>query len=189
MATEQDLEELTIRDFGEQWQRYQIDDGYYASKNLLADIVGPLFDLADLEGKTVCDIGSGTGRIVNMLLDWGAHQVTAVEPSKAAEVLARNTQGKNVRIINAPGDRIPPDVNADYVFSIGVLHHIADPAPVVQAAHTALVPGGKILVWLYGFEGNEAYLRVIEPIRKITPKLPDTALIGICHLLNLVLDY
>jgi predicted RNA methylase len=39
-------------------------------------------------GRQVADIGSGTGRIVAMLLAAGAARVTAIEPSRAFEVLA-----------------------------------------------------------------------------------------------------
>jgi SAM-dependent methyltransferase len=41
------------------------------------------------------------------------------------------------------------------IFSqIGVLHHITDPKPSVEAAYKALRPGGHFLVWLYGKEGD-----------------------------------
>ena len=66
------LKQQTILDFGEQWARYRDNEAYYASAGLLADIMEPLLPIADIKGKRVADIGSGTGRIVNMLLDAGA---------------------------------------------------------------------------------------------------------------------
>jgi len=58
----------TIRDFGEQWSHYGGNDGFYGSVELLQDMLGPLVALDELEGARVADIGSGTGRIVRMLV-------------------------------------------------------------------------------------------------------------------------
>jgi SAM-dependent methyltransferase len=179
----------TIADFGEQWTRFTKNEGFYASLELFRDICGPLLDADALRGKLVCEIGSGTGRIVSMLLAAGAARVIAIEPSAAFEVMKANLAGSADRIdfVRAPGEAIPSGRDLDYVFSIGVLHHIYDPAPVVRAAYRALRPGGKMLVWLYGREGNEAYLRIVEPLRRITVTLPRPLLAGISHVLNLFL--
>jgi SAM-dependent methyltransferase len=181
--------EKTIADFGEQWTCYTSNDGYYASSELFRDICGPLLEMDSLRGAAVGDIGSGTGRIVAMLLAAGAAGVIAVEPSDAFDILKANTADEAGRIeyLNGPGEAIPAGRDLDYVFSIGVLHHIYDPAPVVRAAYRALRPGGKMLVWLYGREGNEAYLRIVEPLRRITVSMPRPLLAGISHLLNVFL--
>ena len=179
----------TIDDFGEQWTRYTTNDGYYASPELFEDICGPLLDVSDLAGASVGDIGSGTGRIVRMILSAGAARIVAVEPSDAYDVLKANTAqwAGRIEYIRGRGEAIPSDRNLDYVFSIGVLHHIYDPTPVVRAAFEALRPGGKFVAWLYGREGNEAYLRFVEPLRRITVKLPQPALAAVSHVLNLCL--
>ncbi len=179
----------TIADFGEQWTRYTENDGYYASVDLFEDICGPLLASDEIAGKRVGDIGSGTGRIVSMLLDAGANRVVAVEPSDAFTVLQENTREAADRIdyVHGRGEAIPAGADLDYIFSIGVLHHIADPAPVVRAIYDALRPGGRCLIWLYGYEGNEAYLRFVQPLRRLTVKLPQPALAAISHLLNLCL--
>ena len=184
-----DRTQRTIDDFGDQWTRYTTNDGYYASLDLFRDICGPVLDPAALKGAAVADIGSGTGRIVSMLLAAGAGRVIAIEPSDAFDVLKANTAGQADRIeyVRGTGEAVPSGRNLDYVFSIGVLHHIDDPAPVVRAAHAALRPGGRMLVWLYGREGNESYLRLVEPLRKVTVRLPQSLLATLCHALNLCL--
>lgn len=181
----------TIDDFGAQWQRYTTNEGYYASKELLADILSPFVKPDDIAGTAVGEIGSGSGRIVNMLLQSGAQSVVAVEPSKAVETLRENTKhfGEKVRILNIPGERLPKELELDFIFSIGVLHHIPEPKTTATAAFSALKPGGRILIWLYGHEGNEAYLRFVVPLRAITTRLPDILLIAICHLLNVLLGF
>ena len=74
------------------------------------------------------------------------------------------------------GDQLPPTGDLDYVFAIGVLHHIPDPAPVVAAAFRALAPGGKLAVWLYGREGNTLYLLLVRSLWWLTRRLPHRGL-------------
>jgi len=83
---------------------------------------------------------------------------------------------------------LPRNGNLDYVFSIGVLHHIPDPGPVINTAFESLRPGGKMLVWLYGLEGNELYLRFVKPLRTVTTRLPAPVLAGVSHALNTLLS-
>lgn len=177
--------EQTIRDFGAQWTSFTDNSGYYASVEMFNDITMGLLTPADLKGARVADIGSGSGRIVGMLLGAGAGHVVAIEPSAAMDVLKANLieQAQNITFVQDRGEAVGEQQNLDLVVSIGVIHHIPDPAPVMKAAHKALKPGGKMLVWLYGHEGNETYLRFIQPLRKITQLLPDPVLKGLCHVM------
>ena len=179
----------TIRDFGAQWLRHPENDGYYASVEMFRDICGPLLQPADVEGHRVADLGSGSGRIVDMLLDCGAAHVTAVEPSDAIHVLRENTSGRADRItyVHGTADCLPPG-DYDAIVSIGVLHHVPEPAPAVARALDMLKPGGRLLVWLYGREGNETYLALAEPLRRITSRIPDGLLRALCHVLVLPLS-
>lgn len=172
--------ERTIKDFGDQWLRYRDNEGYYGSLELFSDILYPFLKPDDIKECKVAEIGSGTGRIVNMLLEAGASHVIAVEPSDAFEVLQNNIKDhKNVTLLKITGDQLPPYGDLDFVFSIGVLHHIPDPKPVIKSAYKALRPGGHFFVWLYGKEGNEFYLNFINPLRLITKHLPHFALAGL----------
>jgi SAM-dependent methyltransferase len=182
------LSERTIADFGEQWTSFRGNEGFYGSTELLLDAFGPLLEPADLRGARVADIGSGTGRIVQMLLGAGVAHVTALEPSAAFDVLTRNVAqyGDRVTCIHATGDRLPAG-DFDVVVSIGVLHHIPDPLPVVAAAHRALRPGGRIVAWLYGREGNAAYLAMVLPLRALTARLPQAPVLALSRLANALL--
>ena len=163
----------TISDFGDQWTRHTQNPDYYGSVELFADIIAPFLTLEDIKDRNCADIGSGTGRIVLMMLAAGAASVAAIEPSRAYDVLVRNTShaGDRVRCFNVTGEAIPKD-DFDIVLSIGVLHHIPDPAPVVRAAYEALRPGGQMLIWLYGREGSRAYQSIFVPVRMVTRNLP-----------------
>jgi SAM-dependent methyltransferase len=180
----------TVKDFGEQWLRYSDNEGYYGSLELFSDMLSPFLKPENLKNCKVAEIGSGAGRIVNMLLESGVQHVVAVEPSDSFAVLVRNIRNsERVTCLKIPGDQLHAYGNLDYIFSIGVLHHIPDPKPVVEAAFKALRPGGHFLFWLYGKEGNESYLALIKPLRILTRKLPHLVLASlvwlIYHPLNL----
>lgn len=176
----------TIDDFGVQWNIFDdIDTGYYGEGELFDDIVKPFLSKADIEGKYVCEIGSGTGRISAMLLNGGAAHVLALEPSDAFNVMVKNTRALADRFtyLNETGEKLPADEELDFVFSIGVIHHIPDPIPTMKAALEALKPGGRMLIWIYGREGSELYLAIAKPIRLVTKRLPVPLLHGVTWLL------
>jgi SAM-dependent methyltransferase len=188
----EDLAELTARsiaDFGEQWTRYTENPGRYGSLELLADILGPLVAPSELHGKTVADVGSGTGRIVRMLAEAGARRIVAVEPSDAFAVLKRNTADLADRIdyVHGRGEELPGEGVLDFVVSLGVLHHVPQPDPIVRRALGALRPGGRLVVWLYGREGNGLYLALVTPLRALTRRTPHALLAALCRVLDLPL--
>jgi len=186
----QKQEAATIADFGAQWTRYQGNVGYYSSRTLFEDIVGPLLPVQELKNARVAEIGSGTGRIVNMLLDCGVASVVAVEPSDAYDVLLTNTaaRGEKIKYLHTTGENIPADSNLDAIFSIGVIHHIPDPKPCLAAMREALKPGGTCLLWLYGKEGNGIYLALSGLLRKFTTRMPDSVLSSLAVVLDLMLQ-
>src|ERR1043165_1933689 len=105
----QTLRDRSIADFGAQWTRYRDNEGWYGSLQLFRDIFGPVLSADEVAGCRVAEIGSGTGRIVNMLLEAGAAHVLAVEPSQAFDVLRANVRpyGRKVSLLKGPGEALP----------------------------------------------------------------------------------
>jgi SAM-dependent methyltransferase len=175
------LKDQTIADFGDQWSKYTDNEGWYGSLGLFQDILSSLISVEALKNADVAEIGSGTGRIVQMLIEAGVRHVYAVEPSSGAfQSLERNVKAMEhsdrVTPIHATGDGWQVDRPLDYIFSVGVIHHIPDPAPVLKRAYQLLKPGGCFFMWVYGYEGNELYVRVFQAMRKITTRLPHVML-------------
>jgi len=182
------IDDKTIQDFDNQWSRYDDNEGWYASLALFSDIISPLMHTDDLKGKSVVDIGSGTGRIVGMLLEAGASHIYAVEPAPGAfEKLKNNVasmkRGKDVTPLNTRGDKWTVEEPVDFVISIGVIEFISEPGATVKRCYDALKPGGEIFFWLCSYEGNELYLKFVQPLRKLTTYLPHFLLVGIVQLL------
>ena len=167
-------DDKTIHDFGEQWSHYSDNEGYYGSKELLADIVAPLLQLEDFTNKRVAEIGAGAGRIVGMMLESGAQHALAVEPSAGIDAARQNLMqyGDRVTLLHARGEDIPGDAALDIILAVGVLQFIPHPKPVVDAAYRALIPGGVMFAWLYAKEGNTTYLMVVKLLRLFTRFLP-----------------
>lgn len=162
----------TIDDFGEQWRKYTGNTGYYASTDSLIALFGDLLTAGEIRGKTVADVGAGSGRYTRMFHSMGAASILAIEPSAAFDILKRNTADLDrIEYLQARADEIPA-LGFDLVFCIGVLQFIADPEASLQAMGKALGPGGRLFLWVYGRENNEAYLRLTAPLRKWCCRLP-----------------
>ncbi len=180
----------TIADFGDQWTAYQENVGYYASLKYLKDILGPHYDSVFFSEKTVLDVGAGTGRFAAMLIEAGVNRVVAVEPSRAFSVLKKNLEsyGDKVVLVHCRGDEISVK-NVDTAVCIGVLHHIPEPGPVLDSIYNSLIPGGKFILWVYGYEGNEFYLGVASVLRKFTTHCPHWMLAALSHVLGSLLTF
>lgn len=60
----------------------------------------------------------------------------------------------------------------DLVYSIGVLHHLPEPVAGFRALARLLVPGGRFVAWCYAREGNGWVLAFVDPVRRLTSRLP-----------------
>ena len=73
----------------------------------------------------------------------------------------------------------------ELIFSLGVVHHLASPSVGVKRLGGLLQEQGKMHLWTYSYEGNELYLAVAGPMRKLSCRLPDRALWGFSFALAL----
>ena len=111
------------------------------------EVAGWLRDHLGLEaGKTVLDLGAGTGKFTSRLIDTGA-QVIAVEPvSGMLEKLA--TSFPHVDARSGTADAIPlPDASVDAVVCAQSFHWFATHAALAEI-HRVLKPGGDFLLIL-----------------------------------------
>jgi SAM-dependent methyltransferase len=161
----------TAERFGYEWSRFaEIRPAYEAQfRGWLAP-----FDPAAFAGRTVLDAGCGKGRHLRLAARFGARDVIGIDLGDSIEVSARNTADlPGVHLVQ--GDLTRPPIRSasvDIVYSIGVLHHLADPDAGFRALGPLVVPGGSLLAWVYAREGNEGLLGLLEPVRRVTRRLP-----------------
>jgi len=165
----------TIGDFEQQWKLFPnpIDD-FHSSEEILRDTLQGLFDPREILGKRVLEIGSGSGRVLEIIRRFGPSKLVGVEPSDHALVLDRRFKANpEIKIIRARGDE-PLGEQFDVCFLIGVLHHIPVPEPVLHNIFKSLAEDGRLVVWVYGREGiSRLGVYVIMALRVITTRVPN----------------
>lgn len=175
----------SIVDFGNQFIVDSNIDDYWGSNEMLQDIVSP-FELKNIKNKIVMEVGSGSGRIIKNLINYKPNLIIAIEPSKAIEIAKKNNEKnlEKINFLNIRGEDLKFSNEIDYVFSLGVIHHIPNSKMVCQKIFESLRPNGKFLIWLYGYEGNEIYLFIFNNLRRVLRLLPDFFLRCFCYFLN-----
>jgi SAM-dependent methyltransferase len=139
--------------FGEQWLQYrrvQLDSqtGKAISRERLLN--GTRWNLDELPGELVLELGCGAGRFTEVLLATGA-TVVAVDASAAVDA-CRETCGDNpsLTLVQADVYDLPFRPGSfDRVFCYGVLQHTPDPERAFRALVEQVRPGGRIAVDLY----------------------------------------
>ena len=104
------------------------------------------------KGKRVLDIGCGNGYVLAQYARHGA-DVHGIDLTETALELSRRRfelAGLSGLFQRTDGDTIPyPDGFFDVVCSMGVLHHIEDPRPMLAEIRRVLRPGGEIILMMY----------------------------------------
>jgi SAM-dependent methyltransferase len=169
----------TASAFGWQWQHFAEFHPEFEDQFLdwLHPIGREFFD-----GKRVLDAGCGTGRHAYLAARFGAREVVALDLSSAVEAAQVNLAAlDNVHVVQGDLLRLPLRTadsggGFDLIYSIGVLHHLPDPHAGFRSLLPYLRPGGTIAVWLYGYENNGFVRHAVEPLRKVTTRMPRPAL-------------
>jgi SAM-dependent methyltransferase len=120
-----------------------------------------------LAGLSVLDAGCGSGKFAVAAAEAGARAVVAVDLASAVDVAWRNLRDHaGAHVVQASIDHLPLRPAAfDFAYSIGVIHHTPDPGKAFHQIVPLVRPGGRLFVWVYAFEGNEAFLRWLDPWR------------------------
>ncbi len=139
---------------------------------------------ADWAGRTFLDVGCGMGRNSHWPMIYGAAGGTAVDLDERSLAAARRTLKAHpaVEVVRASAYDLPWQDRFDVVFSIGVIHHLQDPARALARMVRAARPGGRVMIWVYGAENMRWLTAGLDPLRRaLFSRLP----VGLVHHLSL----
>ena len=108
--------------------------------------------LGDMTGKTIIDLGSGSGYFTFRLLATGAHVIAADVDEKFLDIIEEKRQKFNVSSEELSTVHIEENQlnvekgSADVIFLVNVYHHINDRVQYFSQANEVLKEGGKIVI-------------------------------------------
>jgi SAM-dependent methyltransferase len=178
----------TIKSFGEEWQAFhgfgeeeirKLGDEYF-------DIITP--EMLN-KSTSVLEVGSGSGRFLKYLSD-KAGFIVGADPSHAIYASDKLLgHAENVMLVRASANDLPfHDATFDFVYSIGVLHHIPDTLKAMQACVDKLKPGGYFFTYLYYNLDNRGPLfrglfNMSTLLRRRISRLPERRKRAVCNAL------
>jgi SAM-dependent methyltransferase len=167
----------TVKGFGQEWSTFTQE---CLSTSERGEVFGKYFCLIDWNKKLgkVLDMGCGSGRWDVLVAPLVGELVAADASREALKVARRNVQARNVSFIEATPDSLPyPDGYFDFIFSLGVLHHLPDTAGAIRSLAKKLCRDGIFLLYLYYAFDNRppwfrAVWRVTDLVRRFISRLP-----------------
>ncbi len=186
----QDQSSLTAERFGYEWEKF--DDNYDIYRDQFLDWIHPVKP-EFFKDKLVLDAGCGKGKHSVIAESFGARMIAAVDYGTGSIASARRyipTHAKHpekIQLIRGDIRRLPfkPE-SFDYVYSVGVLHHLPDPKEGFLKLVSLVKPGGSMSVWVYGYEGTGLVRYTVEPLRRyVTSKIPEGLLLIISWFITL----
>ena len=131
---------------------------------------GSLIHKSYFKNKVVLDAGCGQGRFTKFATELSPKEVIGFDLSDAVDFAYKNLLGiKNAHVVQA-NIYNPPFLNVfDFVFSLGVVHHLPNPEKGFHSLIKLVKKNGLIFLWLYGWT---PIIRVLKTLRFFTIKFP-----------------
>ncbi len=193
-AEDANIDWKTVKSFGEEWGKFN-----NIAPDQIARIGKDYFDIVEdqmlLPGAIVLDVGCGSGRWANFLAA-RVKSLEAIEPSQAAlSASSYLRSATNVRVTQATVEEIPfADNSFDFVYSLGVLHHVPNTQEAIQSCFEKVKPGGWFLLYLYYNLDNRNFLykmifQASDLLRRIVSALPGRIKRPVCDILAVLVYF
>ncbi len=173
--------------FGYEWDIYdRMDPHRQQYEEQFLNWVWPL-SARDFEGRVVLDAGCGMGRNSYWCAQWEAQEVVAFDNDERTVAAARRNLNRfsTVHVERRSIYDLPWENRFDIAMAIGVIHHLTYPQQAVAALHTAVKPGGQVILWVYSVVGYERLLSVLNPVReRVTSRLPASLLHRLAYVVS-----
>jgi len=127
-----------------------------AGKKIAADREAVLAEL-NWKGKTVLDVGCGTGETAFLIAERGAKKVVGIDYAPQAIAVAEATYKSpnlffEIKNVMAVRERF------DAIVIMGTLEHIDDPLGLLKKLKTLLNPGGSIIITSPNWSNPRGYM-------------------------------
>lgn len=165
VSNPQNIDPATVRDFGQEWRRFD-QSGVVGDEmaRMFAEYFA-IFPWQDLPRDAVgFDAGCGSGRWAALV----APRVGGLHCVDAAGVALAVARGRlagfpHCSFHEASLEAMPlTDASMDFGYSLGVLHHMPDPAAGLAACVRKLKPHAPMLIYIYyAFDNRPGWFRFL----------------------------
>ena len=143
-----------------QWTKYYDEDLW-----LFKEWIYPN-KLEDFKNKEAVDCGCGAGTQLNFIAPYCKYALGI--DLNTYQIAKRNTaQNKNVEVKKGDISVLKLKKKFDIVYSIGVLHHTSSPTKSFNNIKMLAKKGGRVIAWVYSYEGNFLNREVLESLKNI----------------------
>ena len=175
----------TLHAFSYQWTTFVKNFDYF--RDIYLSFVHPFLGPQDFEGKTVLEVGCGSGRPASVAASFGA-EVIAVDLSEAVESAQQMVRHyPMLHVIQGDAYALPLRTHLgqlDFAYSVGVIQHLPNPLEGLRSIARVIPPGRRLVIWVYGV--REIWYRPIDWLRTFTTKLPFKVLHALSYVLAIV---
>ena len=170
-------ERRTVNSYSYQWRKFK--QMFPEWEQVFLDSIQPITP-SFFEGKVGLDGGCGFGRSLYYSASYGATMI-GLDLSEAVEAARENTRHlPNVHLVQ--GDIFNPPVkrrSLDFVYSIGVLHHLPDPKGGFLSLSRLSKPDAPMFIWVY-LRNRGRQIAAFTVMRAVSTRLPLRLLNIVC---------
>jgi len=171
-------ERRTVKSYSFQWRKFK--EMYPDWEQIFLDSIKPMTQ-SFFAGKRGLDAGCGFGRSLRYSASYGAEMI-GLDLSEAIEAARENTcHLPNVHLVQ--GDIFHPPIqpeSLDFVYSIGVLHHLPDPKRGFLALTQLVKRGAPMFIWVY-LRNRGRQIAAFSLMRSLSTRMP-IRLLNVCCL-------
>lgn len=177
---QENMDKKTVEGFGEEWCKFDQSNLETKEYDRLFMNYFSIFPFDEISKQSIgADIGCGSGRWAKRIAGNVGKLYCVDASSEALEVAKKNLESfDNIEFLNQSVDNLDiKDNSLDFLYSLGVLHHIPDTLVGIKSCTKKIKIGGYFLIYLYySLDNRPFYFRLIwklsEILRNFISKLP-----------------